>query len=68
MHKKSHAHKVVIFSHNCRAADQQFPNSPYFLVDSSSLEAPVGRPLMNQKLVSPFTTNSSRDAETVSGG
>lgn len=44
------------------------PQFPYFLVDSSSPKAHVGRPLMNQKFTSPVTTNSSRDAETVSGG
>jgi len=52
-----------------RAADHSTtPKLPYFLVDSSSPKAPVGRPLMNQKCASPVTTNSSRDAETVSGG
>lgn len=52
-----------------RAVDHSTtPKLPYFLVDSSSTKAPVGRPLMNQKCASPVTTNSSRDAETVSGG
>lgn len=72
IHKTSSELRMKSCTHTrstLRAVDHSItPKLPYFLVDSSSPKAPVGRPLMNQKRASPVTTNSSRDAETVSGG